>query len=369
MAPVPSLDAESDRPDLPRVRLAVRTGTGRTVEYEVGGSEFLIGGAAGCDLRLPVPNLPPVVCQITRKPDGATVRRLATGLTVLHNEQPLPATAGVAIADGDRLAVSGIEIVVVIRTTTYLSPSFTPLAEEVEDEPPPAPPLPVVATARRNWTAASANSTGRPRNSKRTACCGMPAARRWNAKRSSSAAATHRRWRNANGRSRLVRSAGAGPAAVDRGPAPARPPPGRGRGTGTCTRCPRRRSRHAAGPASSRRRRVGRDDCSRRRGAGAPADGGGTPRPPAASNSIPRPRGWASGPRNSKPSRACSPCCGRSSTGPARTSSVRRAARRRSQPRRCCPGRTRRPHPRGRATSGRIQPRPRYRDPGTAAAR
>ena len=54
MAPLPTPRPPGDRPELPRVRLEVRTGAGRTVGYEFGGEEFLIGGAGACDLRLPM---------------------------------------------------------------------------------------------------------------------------------------------------------------------------------------------------------------------------------------------------------------------------------------------------------------------------
>ena len=46
MAPLPP-SSPSDRPELPRVRLEVRSGSGRSVSYEVGAEEFLIGGASG----------------------------------------------------------------------------------------------------------------------------------------------------------------------------------------------------------------------------------------------------------------------------------------------------------------------------------
>ena len=73
MAPLPNPPPANDRPELPRVRLEVRSGSGRTISYEVGSDEFLIGGASGCDLRLPVPNAPSVVCQLTRKADAVRV--------------------------------------------------------------------------------------------------------------------------------------------------------------------------------------------------------------------------------------------------------------------------------------------------------
>src|SRR6187455_2600066 len=106
MAPLPP---PPDRPELPRVRLEVRTGSGRTVSYELGGDEFLIGGAGGCDLRLPVPNIPAVVCQLTRKADGVRVRRLAAGLPVHLNGNPLPSNTPTPVSNADLLSVAGIE--------------------------------------------------------------------------------------------------------------------------------------------------------------------------------------------------------------------------------------------------------------------
>src|SRR5213078_962979 len=99
MAPLPP--PPPDRPELPRVRLEVRTGSGRSVSYEVGSDEFLIGGACWCYLRLPVPDLPPVVCQLTRKSDGVKIRRLAPGLPVLLNGHPLPSNTASTVSDAD----------------------------------------------------------------------------------------------------------------------------------------------------------------------------------------------------------------------------------------------------------------------------
>ena len=99
LGPIPPPPA-ADRPELPRVRLEVRASVApgsasrtppRAVTYEVGSGEFVIGGAGGCDLRLPAPNLPPVIAQITRKPDGVRVRRLTPVLPITLNGEPLPA--------------------------------------------------------------------------------------------------------------------------------------------------------------------------------------------------------------------------------------------------------------------------------------
>src|SRR5262249_47862706 len=125
-APTPPTGPPADRPELPRVRLDVRTGSGRSVSYAVGADEFLIGAAAVCAVRLPAPGLPPVVAQITRKPDGVKVRRLAPGLPVLHNAVPLPSNTATALADGDHLAVAGVEIIVAVQST-FVAPTLIPL--------------------------------------------------------------------------------------------------------------------------------------------------------------------------------------------------------------------------------------------------
>ncbi|MDB5312923.1 MAG: smc 3 [Gemmataceae bacterium] len=149
MAPLPSPTPSPDRPELPRVRLEVRTGAGRAVSYEVGTDEFLIGGAAGCDLRLPGAGLPPVICQITRKADGVRVRRVAPALSVQLNGAPISGNTSTAVSDGDRLGIAGVEVTVGIQHTSYVSPKLIPLdphaaAPQVPPVPSPAGPSPLL---------------------------------------------------------------------------------------------------------------------------------------------------------------------------------------------------------------------------------
>lgn len=130
MAPFPNPPPQPDRPDRPRVRLDVRTGSGRAVSYEVGADEFLIGEAAGCDLRIPTPGHTAVVCQLARKADGVRVRRIAPGLPVLLNEAPLPVNVPTPVAHADRLSVAGVEIVVGIQAPGYIAPKLVAFADE-----------------------------------------------------------------------------------------------------------------------------------------------------------------------------------------------------------------------------------------------
>ncbi len=103
MAHDPTLDAS------PAVRLEVRHGSGRPASYDVTGAEFVIGSVPGCDLRLSGSNLPPVVCVVTRNPDGPRVRKLAPAVPLLLNGQPVQ---GAPLADGDALALGTLTITV-----------------------------------------------------------------------------------------------------------------------------------------------------------------------------------------------------------------------------------------------------------------
>src|SRR5258708_7533827 len=96
--------------DAPVVRLELRHGTARPSLHEVLGEEFLIGSVPGCDLRIPGSNLPPIICQIVRRPDGLRVRKLAPTQPVLLNGQPVVTQA--ALAHGDCIQIGPIELYV-----------------------------------------------------------------------------------------------------------------------------------------------------------------------------------------------------------------------------------------------------------------
>ncbi|MBN9121182.1 MAG: hypothetical protein J0I06_18860, partial [Planctomycetes bacterium] len=113
MAPLPNPSPPGDRPELPRVRLEVRTAAGRTVGYEFTDDEFLVGAAGGCNLRLPAGG-PPVGLQLARKPDGVRARRVAASLPVLLNGSPLPAGTTQPLRNADTLVVAGLAIAVEI---------------------------------------------------------------------------------------------------------------------------------------------------------------------------------------------------------------------------------------------------------------
>lgn len=140
MAPVPSpaspAGTPDDRSELPNVRLEMRTDSGRTVGYEVGGSEFLIGSAPGCDLRIPLPSLPPVAAQVSRKSDGIRVRRVAPGLPISLNGSPLPTNIPTAVRHGDRLTLGEVELVFALSIAGLVAPRLVPIDEMA---PPPLP--------------------------------------------------------------------------------------------------------------------------------------------------------------------------------------------------------------------------------------
>lgn len=134
-----------DRPELPRVRLDVRPPGGRPTTYEVSGDEFLIGGAAGCDLRVSsAPPVPPVICQVIRKPDGVRVRRLTPVLLVLLNGEPITGTVPVSVDSDDVIGFAGWEVVIRILPT---SPTYVAARLVSLDPHDPVPPSPAAAAA------------------------------------------------------------------------------------------------------------------------------------------------------------------------------------------------------------------------------
>ncbi|QEL16204.1 hypothetical protein [Limnoglobus roseus] len=117
------LPAESPAEE-PGVRLDVRIGGGRVTSYSLGTSEFLIGGAAGCDLRLPGNHLPPVVCQFTRSADGLRVRKLSPTVPVVVNDRPLSGSAPVGVQNGDLVVAGPVEIQVHVSEESFFSPKL-----------------------------------------------------------------------------------------------------------------------------------------------------------------------------------------------------------------------------------------------------
>lgn len=142
-ASVPNSAPPSERREAPRPRLEVRTDSGRTVSYEIATEDFLIGGAGGCDLRIPLPNVPPVVCQITHKAGALAVRRVASNMPVLVNGTAAPPNAAVPLDHNDRLSLAGIEIAIRLRHEAFVSPRLIPLDphEEVAAPAPKPPPV------------------------------------------------------------------------------------------------------------------------------------------------------------------------------------------------------------------------------------
>lgn len=132
MAPQPPpspASADAHRP--PEVRLDVRVGTARAVGYDLTRGEFLVGGASGCDVRLPGSHLPPVIAQFGRTPDGVFVRRLSPAFPILLNGRPLSGSDPVWVQSSDRVAIGSADIVVNVNGVGHLRPTF----HEVQSKP------------------------------------------------------------------------------------------------------------------------------------------------------------------------------------------------------------------------------------------
>lgn len=93
---------------LPIVQLELRHGKARPAVYALTEPSFVIGTVAGCDLRLPVAGMPPVIGLLSRQPDGVLLRKLAPAQSILHNNQ---ATNGTYLAHGDKLTIGPVELI------------------------------------------------------------------------------------------------------------------------------------------------------------------------------------------------------------------------------------------------------------------
>jgi hypothetical protein len=130
----------------PFVRLELRHGSVRPTLHEVRGEEFLIGSVPGCDLRIPGSNLPPIICQIIRRPDGLRLKKLAPTLTVLLNGQPVAGQANLAHGDSIRIGTVELHVQLTLAEPAAVRPPAQPVSFiPIPLEPPAArlaePPL------------------------------------------------------------------------------------------------------------------------------------------------------------------------------------------------------------------------------------
>ena len=86
-----------------------------------------------CDLRLPLPTMPPVAAQISRKSNVVAVRRVSPGLPVYLNSTPLSTNEPTPLRQGDRLDVGGVEIMLVLPAAGFVSPKL--VSAEVNSPP------------------------------------------------------------------------------------------------------------------------------------------------------------------------------------------------------------------------------------------
>src|SRR5262245_30995262 len=105
------------------VRLEFRLAGGRATFHDVARDDFLIGSVAGCDLRIPGTNLPPVVGLISRQAEGLKFRKLAPTVVVTLNGGAIQTTA---LKDGDRLEIGPAEISIHAAGLNGSSPTAAP---------------------------------------------------------------------------------------------------------------------------------------------------------------------------------------------------------------------------------------------------
>ena len=103
-----SPNASSLTDGLPIVQVELRHGKARPTAQAVADASFVIGTVAGCDLRLPVTGMPPIIGLLSRQADGVRLSQAAPAQSVLHNGQ---ATNGVYLSHGDKLTIGPVELI------------------------------------------------------------------------------------------------------------------------------------------------------------------------------------------------------------------------------------------------------------------
>lgn len=143
MIPPGSTNRFPSPPPRSRVRLVVRLNGISEQTFRLTGGEFLIGGASGCNLRLPGTNLPPLICQIGSGPEGIYLRQLVEQFPIFHNGEPIPSLQSVILQHGDRLAIGAADITIDMAEVQPLRPSFVPFPPT----PSPSAPAPALSSA------------------------------------------------------------------------------------------------------------------------------------------------------------------------------------------------------------------------------
>jgi chromosome segregation ATPase len=102
------------------VRIELRQGQNRPLLYELAEADFLIGSVAGCDLRLPGSDLPPVIALVARRSEGVAFRRLVHSLPIFLNGRNQSAAF---LNDGDRVTIGPTELWFRIEAPTARGPT------------------------------------------------------------------------------------------------------------------------------------------------------------------------------------------------------------------------------------------------------
>lgn len=109
--------------------LEITRGATRFPQRPVTRARFLIGAAAGCDLRLGGDQMPPLHCLIRITETTATLEAIAEEPPLTVNGQPV---TNQELQDGDRIGIGPFELLA--RVLTHKSPTgSTPAAEPVPE--------------------------------------------------------------------------------------------------------------------------------------------------------------------------------------------------------------------------------------------
>src|SRR5947209_4062145 len=127
------------------VELEVRQRGVKPRKYSVPEAGFLIGSVAGCDLRVPGKDLPPVICMISATASGAELRRLAPMHPIQINGN---SKAKGGLQHGDKLVLGEVEIE--IHITALRTPAPPPVPTPTVSSPRPTVAVPARTAPARD---------------------------------------------------------------------------------------------------------------------------------------------------------------------------------------------------------------------------
>ena len=93
------------------LHFVVRDGNSQPITIDFDGEEFLIGGAEGCDLKLPGSNLPATIALIQNTDNQPILRKLSPAVPIFVNTSPLTSNTILPLRIGDIISIGAVDLI------------------------------------------------------------------------------------------------------------------------------------------------------------------------------------------------------------------------------------------------------------------